>query len=517
MTSSMKNIFKSKNLSIQNPIILNNYSIQNIIISPSNLTYEKLDFDKKHISNPKSTISSTTPIKGYLSGIIPIYFEQKNFNRNITPLTKFKTQAKFDIINLDDMNYLSTTEQNIKIYPKILSITKMKQKKEEKHPEDSIKKNLAKTKFKEISNKQEHFYRSKDYRSLNFMSKSSTQSLEKKNNKLGPKNSSSKHKIPMNSKSKSKCSFNINAVPNGNLNLKEFIFGEQIGKGTFGKIFCVNWIRNKKLYAMKKEILTDFEQVQKRIKICEMIKNIIKKTGSKGLIILYGNLFIKKIHIKNKDNISIDDINNDIQKSNNNNIKYIYYELMEKAERDWDKEINTRSQLHLYYTQKEILDIMKQLIGVLSLLQKNHITHRDIKPQNILIINGKYKLSDFGEIRVLKRDGLIVQRVRGSELYMSPILFNGLHLNTLQVKHNTYKSDVFSLGMCLFYACSLTYSGVDSIREISNMNKIKDIVFQYLRKNYSTKLIYFILSMLEVDENKRLNFIQLEEKLKRFF
>ena len=190
---------------------------------------------------------------------------------------------------------------------------------------------------------------------------------------------------------------------------------------------------------------------------------------------------------------------------------------MEKAERDWDKEINSRSQLNLYYTQKEILDIMKQLIGVLSLLQKNHITHRDIKPQNILIINGKYKLSDYGEIRELKRDGLIVQRVRGSELYMSPILFHGLHLNILQVKHNTYKSDVFSLGMCLFYACSLTYSGVDSIREITDMNKIKEIVFQYLFKNYSTKLIYFILAMLEVDENKRLNFIQLEEKLKRFF
>ena len=515
MTSSMKNIFINNNLSIQNPIILNNYSIQNIIISPSNLTYEKIDYNKKHIASPKSAVSSTTPIKGYLSGIIPICFEHKNLNRNITPITKFKTQTKFDIINLEDINYLPTTEQNIKKYPKIISITKVN-KKEEKHPEDSIKKNLAKTKFKEIVNKQKNFYKYIDYKGLNYMSKSGSQSLERNNNKLEPMNSSSKHKIPRNSKSKSKSKFKLNNIPNGNLILKEFIFGEQIGKGTFGKIFCVNWIRNKKLYAMKKEILNDFEQVQKRIKICEMIQNIIKKTGSKGLINLYGNLYIKKLHIKKNNNLSLDDNNKEVQK-NNNNIKYIYYELMEKAERDWDKEINSRSQLNLYYTQKEILDIMKQLIGVLSLLQKNHITHRDIKPQNILIINGKYKLSDYGEIRELKRDGLIVQRVRGSELYMSPILFHGLHLNILQVKHNTYKSDVFSLGMCLFYACSLTYSGVDSIREITDMNKIKEIVFQYLFKNYSTKLIYFILAMLEVDENKRLNFIQLEEKLKRFF
>ena len=109
-----------------------------------------------------------------------------------------------------------------------------------------------------------------------------------------------------------------------------------------------------------------------------------------------------------------------------------------------------------------------------------------------------------------------MQRVRGSELYMSPILFHGLHLNLLQVKHNTYKSDVFSLGMCLFYAASLTYSGVDEIRELTDIKKIKNILFQYLGERYSTKFILFILSLLEIDETKRLNFIKLEEKLKNF-
>ena len=187
---------------------------------------------------------------------------------------------------------------------------------------------------------------------------------------------------------------------------------------------------------------------------------------------------------------------------------------MEKAERDWDKEINVRSEYSLYYTEKEIINIMNQLISTLSLLQKFHITHRDIKPQNILVLNGKYKLCDFGEIRVLKRDGLIVQRVRGSELYMSPILFRALHNDLIQVKHNTYKSDVFSLGMCLFFAASLTYGGVDSIRELDDMNEIKNILFNYLGTRYSEKLILLILMMLEVDESIRPNFIQLEEQLK---
>ena len=97
---------------------------------------------------------------------------------------------------------------------------------------------------------------------------------------------------------------------------------------------------------------------------------------------------------------------------------------------------------------------------------------------------------------------------------MSPILFRALHNDLIQVKHNTYKSDVFSLGMCLFFAASLTYGGVDSIRELDDMNEIKNILFNYLGTRYSEKLILLILMMLEVDESKRPNFIQLEEQLK---
>ena len=310
----------------------------------------------------------------------------------------------------------------------------------------------------------------------------------------------SKKKIPRNVKT-------ITVSQKNDLNLKEFFFEEKIGKGTFGHIFSVKWNKNNKYYAMKKEILKNLEDIKYKKKTFKIMQNFQKNTGSNGIINLYGNLSLKKI-LTNDNNLDKD-------KNNNNNKKFIYYELMEKAERDWDNEIYNRSKSKLYYTEKEIINIMTQLIRTLSLLQKNHITHRDIKPQNILIFNKIYKLSDFGEIRVLEKDGLIVQRVRGSELYMSPILFHGLHNNLFQVKHNTYKSDVFSLGMCLFYATSLTYSGVDSIREVSDMEIIKEILFKYLNKRYSKKLILFILSMLEVDESKRNNFVELEEKLKK--
>ena len=73
----------------------------------------------------------------------------------------------------------------------------------------------------------------------------------------------------------------------------------------------------------------------------------------------------------------------------------------------------------------------------------------------------------------MEREGIVFQRIRGSELYMSPILFFGLRANISQVKHNTYKSDVFSLGMRLLYAATLYF---DQIREVTDMNIINKIL-----------------------------------------
>jgi len=100
---------------------------------------------------------------------------------------------------------------------------------------------------------------------------------------------------------------------------------------------------------------------------------------------------------------------------------------MELADRDWEQEIKIRKENSNFYTEKELFSIMKQLIKTLSLLQQNHITHRDIKLQNILLVNNKFKICDFGESRTLNQKGINAQPVRGNELYMSSILFFGLN------------------------------------------------------------------------------------------
>ena len=285
---------------------------------------------------------------------------------------------------------------------------------------------------------------------------------------------------------------NINNLkePGEELNLMEFELSKEIGKGTYGKIFTVKWKLNNKFYALKSEKLDNLAGVKKRQNIFKIIKDFVKKTKSKGLVNIYSNLYLQK----EKD--------------------FYYYELMEMCDKDFEQEIKFRGSYYLFYSEKEIRNIMCQLITTLASLQKNHITHRDIKPQNILVVNGQYKLCDFGEIRVMQREGVVVQRVRGSELYMSPILFYGLRNKLFQVRHNTYKSDVFSLGMCLFFAAGLSYRGPVEIREVSDMKQKEIILNRHLGCRYSQKLIKILHLMLQTEESNRPDFILLEEAIK---
>ena len=77
--------------------------------------------------------------------------------------------------------------------------------------------------------------------------------------------------------------------------------------------------------------------------------------------------------------------------------------------------------------------------------------------------------------------------------------------------HNTYKSDVFSLGMYILLAASFSRKLLCDIREIKDMNIISKIVNNGLNCRYSEKIINIVLKMLQLEENLRLDFIELEQ------
>ena len=281
-------------------------------------------------------------------------------------------------------------------------------------------------------------------------------------------------------------------IPSEKLNLNEFELLGEIGKGSFGKIYKVRWKANQKLFALKNELVDDMEGINTRLSRGKAMRDFVQSTGCTGVVNIYGYHLIRQGN------------------------EYHYFELMDLCDTDFEKQIKMRANYLSYFTEAELNNIMKQLISTLSFLQKRHITHRDIKPQNILIANGQYKLCDFGDIRVMQRDGLVVQRIRGSELYMSPILFNALRQGVQTIQHNTYKSDVFSLGMCLFYAACLSFNGPVEIREVVNMKIKQQILNKYLGTRYSQNFIKFLYLMLLTNEIDRPDFVLLEDAMLKY-
>ena len=167
------------------------------------------------------------------------------------------------------------------------------------------------------------------------------------------------------------------------------------------------------------------------------------------------------------------------------------------------------------YTEKELVNILKQLESALIFLQRDKkIAHRDIKPENVLIFkNNNYRLADFGEAKAAKFKNKI-NTLRGTDIYMSPLLYNGLKASKEDVQHNLYKSDVFSLGYSLLYAISLNYDIINELRDLDDQEKIKAIIIKRLKPRFSDNFIELILRMINPNEQSRIDFIGLDKLIK---
>ena len=145
------------------------------------------------------------------------------------------------------------------------------------------------------------------------------------------------------------------------------------------------------------------------------------------------------------------------------------------------------------------------------------IAHRDIKPQNILIFKNKiYKVADFGEAKEAKIAKQL-NTLRGTELYMSPVLYDGLKKDKDDIIHNPYKSDVFSLGFCLMYAAFLNFNIIYEVRDVNDMNRMEKILQRHFKNKYTEKFIKLLLVMLEINESKRCDFVELNNYINENF
>ncbi len=118
-----------------------------------------------------------------------------------------------------------------------------------------------------------------------------------------------------------------------------------------------------------------------------------------------------------------------------------YYIVMEYIDgRTLKKLIQKRGAL----TVPEVVDIMTQLTDGLAHAHESYIIHRDIKPQNIMILdNGIIKITDFGIAMTMNATQLTqTNSVMGSVHYLPPEQAAG--------KSATVKSDIYSAGILMY-------------------------------------------------------------------
>ncbi len=117
-------------------------------------------------------------------------------------------------------------------------------------------------------------------------------------------------------------------------------------------------------------------------------------------------------------------------------IHYIVMELVEGI--TLKRYIEKKARLSV----KEAVSIAIQACMGIEAAHNNHIIHRDIKPQNIIISKeGKVKVTDFGIAKAATSD-TITSNVMGSVHYTSPEQARG--------GYSDEKSDIYSMGITLF-------------------------------------------------------------------
>ena len=128
-------------------------------------------------------------------------------------------------------------------------------------------------------------------------------------------------------------------------------------------------------------------------------------------------------------------------------------------------------------TIPEVLDIMLQLTSGIAHAHASYIIHRDIKPQNVMILDdGMVKITDFGIAMALNSNELTqTNSVMGSVHYLPPEQANG--------SGSTIKSDIYSLGILMYELLTgkLPFKGENAV-EIA-IKQMKEPIPSIRKKN----------------------------------
>lgn len=278
----------------------------------------------------------------------------------------------------------------------------------------------------------------------------------------------------------------------GRFNLADYKIVDELDNNVFGKQYFVIDKSTGLKYTMIKIILANNIETEKMFSFYEMVNKYSHE--------LLQNILA--INIAGLDNGSF------CLSLLTNNYGY-----------DLETHIMYMKEKQSYYTENDLLVFLKQMLSSLMFLMSKGFSHGHINPKSILInatdndFNTKLDIPFLNDPLkwTFNFPNLVKEHLKRNELFLSPLLNSILTRSLYTKSHDPIKSDIFSLGLCMLYASSLTTKAFYELKTAYDQFWVYKIVSKYLKLRYSTKFIEMISGMLIMEEKKRWHYKKILE------
>ena len=190
--------------------------------------------------------------------------------------------------------------------------------------------------------------------------------------------------------------------------------------------------------------------------------------------------------------------------------------VVERMERDLGDEIQRRKEQGQPWTDAELIQALRSLVAALSFAQKQGISHRDIKPCNVMLSGSTLKLGDFGSATRNLDLSEIRETIQGSPFFLSPELKREyakmLQSGIQAIHYDPVRSDVYSLAVTMAEMATL-----EQPTQLVNLQNLREETYKLVvgLEQYPY-LQPYLAWMMEEEVEKRPTFVEIEEYMQSF-
>lgn len=300
---------------------------------------------------------------------------------------------------------------------------------------------------------------------------------------------------------------NVSSNPDklGKFNLNDLIVVNELDNTTFGKQFLVQNRFTQEKSVMLKVIIAGNKNLELMVNYFEQVNK-------------YKHEFIQKITGLN---ITVIDSSN-----------FCLSILFEEFPTSLEAHVELMRDLKQSYPETDLLRLLKQQVEALSFMKTKNICHGYVNPKAILLYSETDKEksnADFiSKLSIPLLDDplkwsfslahLVNECLKRHELYLSPLMYNSVNKEQFtKLPHVPAKSDIYSLGLCMIFAATMSTKPFFELRNKMDSESIRRVINKYLKLKYSCHFIEIITGMLIHDEKRRSTHQKIQIQINEIF